>query len=242
MVKRWLAAAGVVLALSGCASRPAPAAPTQIQTVPTEQTFGTVPDFTGETHLPTQPPQPVAETDFVRVLDYVPLMKQQLPYATQDNFTGTVIYDFTDAYLRYGTVKKLMAVGAELQSYGYGLLIWDGFRPVSAQQKLYDACPDPTYVSPPGVGKQNHCRGLAVDLTLYDLMSGQLLEMPTGFDDFSAFADRDYSDVSANAAFHALLLETTMERHGFQGYQGEWWHFNDTDEYPIETEFDPASR
>ena len=62
------------------------------------------------------------------------------------------------------------------------------------------------------------------------------------FDVFNSLADRDYSDVSANAAFHALLLETTMERHGFQGYQGEWWHFNDTDEYPIETEFDPASR
>ncbi len=213
-----------------------PAEPVPTEPVPTDppQTFPTEPPGT----IPTGP---LKEEDFVRVLDYIPLARQYLPYATEDNFTGTVIYDFTDAYLRYGTVKKLMAVSKELEQYGYGLLIWDGYRPVAAQQKLYDVCPDPNYVSPPGVGNQNHCRGRAVDLTLVDLTTGAQLEMPTGFDDFSAKADRDYSDVSSRAAFHALLLEQTMERYGFAGYSGEWWHFNDTEDYPIEESFVPET-
>lgn len=195
------------------------------------------------TEPPTEPTEPLPEPkddDFVRILDYVPNAMQSLPYATTDNFTGQVIYEFTDAYLRYGAVKKLTAVATELEAVGLGLLIWDGYRPIYAQAKLYDVCPDPTYVSPPGVGSQTHCRGRAVDLTLYDLETGEMLEMPTGFDDFSDLADRDYSDVSAEAAANAHILEAVMTKHGFTGYSAEWWHYTDTDSYPIEKEFDPA--
>ena len=212
---------------------------------PTDGTDGTdVTDPSGQTTVPVT--GPVGETepeddDFVRVLDYIPLARQQLMYATEDNFTGTVIYDFTDAYLRYGTVKKLMEAQKDLQRLGYTLLIWDAYRPVYAQQKLFDAYPDPTYVSPPGTGNQNHCRGRAVDVTIVDMLTGEPLEMPTGFDDFSAKADRDYSDVSPMAACNAQILADAMERNGFKGYSGEWWHFNDTDEYPIEEVFDPAA-
>lgn len=246
----------LVLALScalfGCAREQAPAptlletsSTTQLASDPTQLSDPT--DPTGETQptqpstVPTAPSQALQEGDFVRVLDYIPLAKQALAYATYDNFTGEVIYGFTDAYLRFGTVKKLMEVNQELQQYGYTLLIWDAYRPVYAQEKLYDVCPDPTYVSPPGVGNQNHCRGRAVDVTLVDLITGKELVMPTGFDDFSKLADRDYSDVPADAAFNAMLLEDVMERKGFKGYQGEWWHFNDTDDYPIEEVFDPAA-
>ena len=187
------------------------------------------------------PDDTLQDDDFVRVVDYIPNAFQNLRYATRNNFTGKVIYPFRDAYLRYGTVKKLMDVAAELEKQGYGLLLWDCYRPVSAQRTLFETFPDPNYVSPPGVGNQNHCRGKAVDLTLYHLDNGAELLMPSEFDDFTAYADRDYSDVSAEAAANATLLQTVMERHGFTGYSKEWWHFNDTDEYPVEENFDPAT-
>ena len=76
--------------------------------------------------------------DFVRVLDYIPDAVQDLKYATADNFTGSVIYDFQDVYLRYGTVKKLMAVQEELRPLGLRVKLWDGFRPVSFYLEALD--------------------------------------------------------------------------------------------------------
>lgn len=177
--------------------------------------------------------------DFVRVTDYIPDIFVELKYSTADNFTGQVIYDFEDVFLRYGTVMKLKAVSEELLEMGLYLKIWDGFRPVSAQFKLWEICPDPTYVANPNKGFSNHSRGFAVDVTLAD-NEGREVEMPTGFDDFSAMADRDYSDCAPSAAENAQLLESVMEKHGFSGYWGEWWHFNDTQKYDVETFFDPS--
>lgn len=179
------------------------------------------------------------DSDFVRVRDYIPGILEELKYAQADNFTGAVIYNFQDVYLRYGTVKKLMAVQAELQQMGLGLKIWDGFRPVSAQFKLWEIYPDDTYVANPNLGYSNHSRGFAVDLTLVDL-NGAELEMPTAFDDFSGKADRDYSEIPEVPRNNALLLQNIMEKHGFQGYYGEWWHFNDTVRYEVEHVFDPG--
>ena len=183
-------------------------------------------------------PEPTPE-DFVRVLDRVPGIRQELMYATDRNFTGQVIYGFSDAYLRYGTVKKLAAVSADLAELGLSLKIWDSYRPVSAQFKLWEVCPNPAFVADPRKGFSSHSRGNTLDVTLVDA-DGNELEMPTGFDDFSAKADRDYSDCSETAAAHAELLEILMEKHGFQGYYAEWWHFSDTDEYPVEESFIPS--
>ena len=71
-------------------------------------------------------------------------------------------------------------------------------------------------------------------------LEGEAVEMPTDFDDFTDRADRDYSDVSENAAANALLLEQVMTASGFATYQGEWWHFSDTDAYEVEQSFSPA--
>lgn len=189
----------------------------------------------------TEPAPEPLDTDFVRIADYIPTAQIALAYATEENFTGVKIYDFADAYLRYGTLKKLIKAGEMLEVYGYGLVIWDAYRPVSAQERLWEAYPDAAYVSPPGTGSQTHCRGLAVDVTLYDLETGKLLEMPTGFDDFTSFADRDYRDNSETAAENARLLEEVMKLCGFRPYSAEWWHFSDSDSYDIEYEFDPAN-
>ncbi len=232
---------------TGAAETKPSSGPTETTTVgtateQTETTMTTTVPVT--TELPTEPPvtrPDPQDSDFVRMVDYVPNLRQYLRYGTTDNFTGQVIYGFEDAYLRFGTAKKLAQAAEELEKLGFGILVWDGYRPLYAQQKLWDICPDPTYVSKPGTGRQTHCRGIAVDITLYDLETGALLEMPSDFDEFSAKGDRDYSDCTDAARKNALILEQAMERAGFQPYSGEWWHFADTEDYPIEEYFDPAN-
>ena len=247
-MKRYWILAALCLLLMGCAktesvepvTEAATAAPTQMPTEaptqpPTEKP--TEPTIIAPTE-PALLPEP-EDDELVRVIDYLPSVREELAYATGENFTGQQIYDFYNAYLRYGTVKKLAAASAELEEQGLGILIWDGFRPVSAQAALWEICPNEKYVSHPVKGTRAHCRGNAVDLTLVDLETGEKLEMPTGFDDFSALADRNYSDCPDVAAENARLLESTMKKHGFKPYSAEWWHYTDTDSYPVAEDFEP---
>lgn len=230
-----LTAAAVLL--SGCGQSPSPA-PVSEPSETAEQ--DPLPESVSEPAPLPEPepaPEPAAE-DFVPVADYLPQVRVDLRYSGSDNFTGQTIYDFTDAYLRYGTVQKLSQAQKELEDVGYSLLIWDAFRPVEAQFRLWEVCPDPVYVANPEKGYSSHSRGNTVDVTLTDL-AGNAVEMPSGFDDFSPLADRDYSDVTAEAAAHAQLLEDVMDSCGFRPYSGEWWHFSDTDEYPVEETFSP---
>lgn len=200
----------------------------------------TVPDVTPtpvitETPAPTPTPLPTPTDDssLVRVRDYIPSIAVDLRYATERNFTGQVIYDFTEPWLRWGTVKKLMAVQEELNALGYSLLIWDGYRPPAAQFKLWEIVPDGNFVANPYNGYSSHSRGNTVDVTLVTV-SGEAVEMPSDFDEFTAIADRDYSDVSDTAKANATLLEMTMQAHGFNGYWNEWWHYSDTVVYEAE--------
>jgi len=245
-VKKLLYMFLMLMILAGCrqelpVSTTASGAPTLSTAQTTEKTAGsTVPttEPAPETE-PTTLPEP-QDTEFVRVTDWIPNAREALAYATDGNFTGKVIYDFTEAWLRWGTVKKLSQVCGELEEMGLGLILWDCFRPVSAQEKLWEACPDANYVSPPGTGKQSHCRGNTVDISLYDLTTGEPLPMPTDFDDFSGKADRDYGDCPREAAENALLLEGLMEKYGFVPYFKEWWHFSDGEDYPIAEGFVPG--
>lgn len=240
-----------LLLLSGCEREGVPVAssPTLPSAeVPTEEPRETVSlevpsEAPTEEPAPTESESPPAEPEddaFVRIIDYIPTVRQALAYATADNFTGNRIYDFTDAYLRYGTVKKLKNAADILAAQGIGLIVWDGFRPVEAQARLWEVCPDPTFVSNPVTGRRTHCRGNTVDVALYDLETGAELPVPTGFDNFTAYADRDYSDCSPEAAANARLLEQTMESCGFTAYFSEWWHFADTVDYPVDEYFNPA--
>lgn len=227
----------VFLFLTACAPQAAPESipETAIEaTAPSTQPVETTPS---PEPIPWQEPE---DGEFVRVLDYLPGCFQELAYATEDNFTGQVIYDFSDAYLRYGTVKKLMQVQSVLAQSGYALKIWDGFRPTAAQWKLWQVCPDPTYVSDPNKGYSSHSRGNTVDVTLV-YADGGAVEMPTGFDDFTHYADRDYADCPQEAAENARFLENTMKEAGFSAYFGEWWHFSDTDSYDVAEDFCPVS-
>lgn len=171
------------------------------------------------------------DDEYVLVNKYIPDIYVELMYATDNNFTGVRIYDFTDAYLRYGTVKKLANVQKELKEQGYSLKIWDAYRPFEAQQKLWEVYPDPNYVANPANGMKKHNLGGTVDITMV-AADGSVISMPTEFDDFSLKADRDYSDIEDEEAVkNVMILQNAMENNGFTGYQGEWWDYSDTVEY-----------
>lgn len=178
------------------------------------------------------------DDEYVIVKKYIPDIYVELRYATENNFTGVKIYDFTEAYLRYGTVKKLAQVQKELKQQGYSLKIWDAYRPFEAQQKLWEVYPDPNYVANPANGMRRHNLGGTVDITMV-AADGSIIPMPSEFDDFSLKADRNYSDIdNEEAVNNVMILQTAMENNGFTGYQGEWWDYSDTDEYEA-VDFEP---
>ena len=178
------------------------------------------------------------DDEYVIVNKYIPDIYVELMYATDNNFTGVRIYGFTDAYLRYGTVKKLANVQKELKEQGYSLKIWDAYRPFEAQQKLWEVYPDPNYVANPANGMKKHNLGGTVDITMV-AADGSVISMPTEFDDFSLKADRDYSDIEDEEAVkNVMILQNAMENNGFTGYQGEWWDYSDTVEYEA-VDFEP---
>lgn len=233
-----------ILLLSGCA-RQRPVQPqTEAAVLPTEpapsvtEPVQTQPPGTEAAAPQTEPTIPPEDDALVHIRTWIPGIGQELRYAGEDNFTGQQIYPFTEGYLRYGTVKKLAAAQERLAEQGLSLKIWDAYRPVSAQWTLWQVCPDPRYVADPRQGSSNHSRGSAVDVTLVD-SQGRELDMPTDFDDFSARADRDYADCTEIQAANARLLEQVMRECGFQPYWQEWWHFSDTDGYPVEGDFQP---
>ena len=168
------------------------------------------------------------DDEYVLVNKYIPDIYVELMYATDNNFTGVRIYGFTDAYFRYGTVKKLANVQKELKEQGYSLKIWDAYRPFEAQQKLWEVYPDPNYVANPADGMKKHNLGGTVDITMV-AADGSIIPMPTEFDDFSLKADRNYSDIdNEEAVNNVIILQNAMENNGFTCYQGEWLDYSDT--------------
>ena len=126
----------------------------------------------------------IKDSDFVNVKDYISNIYVELKYNTKDNFTGQKIYNFSEAYLRYGTVKKLLSVQNDLQELGLSLKIWDAFRPITAQFDLWEACPNSIYVANPNKGFSSHSKGNTIDITIVDNEGNEVI-MPTEFDDFS---------------------------------------------------------
>ncbi len=182
-----------------------------------------------------------SSTDVVDIQKYIPGIEVDLKYSTADNVYGSAIYEIKRAYLRRGTADKLKAVQEELNGRGLSLKVWDAYRPPAAQFKLWEIMPDRRFVVNPYEGFSYHSRGVAVDVTLTD-KQGRELPMPSGFDEFSARADRDYSDVSFVQMDNAKLLEEIMLHNGFSSIYYEWWHFTDTkrDQYKVleEEEFE----
>ena len=172
--------------------------------------------------------------DLVDVQKAVPGIVLDIRYATTNNFTGQQLYPFSTCFLRRASAEKLRVAQAELATMGYGLKIFDGYRPLSVQWKMWEVYPHAGYVADPRKGSR-HNRGAAVDVTLIRLADGTELPMPTPYDDFTEKAHRNFKDLPDEVIRNRQLLEQVLTRNGFVGLQTEWWHFDDKDwrNYPI---------
>ena len=155
-------------------------------------------------------------------------------YATRLNFTGEKLYPAPAVWLHKDAQASLLNVQADLRKKGLAIKIFDGYRPLSVQQTMWDLVKDERYVSNPAVNKGRHTRGTAVDVALVDLM-GNPLPMPSGFDDFTEKAHRDYGGARPEEAANAKLLEAVMAAHGFEAFPTEWWHYDlhNWQKYPV---------
>ena len=164
---------------------------------------------------------------FVDVAETAPHIVLDIRYATEDNFTGKVLYPEKRCLLRRSTARKLRLVQQDLEKIGLGLKAWDCYRPLHIQHKLWALVPDPRYVANPEKGSR-HNRGAAVDVTLVNA-EGAEQEMPTGYDDFSKRAHWDSVDGTALAIKNRNILRDVMMKNGFMPLRTEWWHFDAPD-------------
>lgn len=190
--------------------------------------------------IPADKAAALTPDDPKRLLELIkldPAIRLDMRYATANNFTGRILYDEARAFLAAPAAQAIVRASKAAQSDGYGLTIYDAYRPWHITKKLWDATPvgpKKEYVANPKRGSK-HNRGCAVDLTLHDLQTGQLVEMPTEFDDFSEKAHRDYMGASAAAIANRARLARYLEAEGFVGLSNEWWHFDFTgwEQFPV---------
>lgn len=157
--------------------------------------------------------------------DHIPGVILDIRYADTNNFTGTKIYTAPKAYLRKAAADSLLKIQEELKKEGLGLKVFDAYRPYSATLYFYEVYPDTTFVAAPWKGSI-HNRGCAVDLTLVNLETGEELEMPTPFDEFSEAASHAYVPTDSTILANRAKLLSVMEKFGFEQYEYEWWHYN----------------
>jgi len=164
------------------------------------------------------------DTTFVNLKEYGKDFFYDMKYATSDNFLKTQVYDCAECYLRLKTVKALMKANQEFVKLGYKIKVYDCYRPLDVQKKMWKIVNNPTYVADPAKGSI-HNRGGAVDITLTDY-SGNELDMGTSFDHFGPEAAHDYKNLSAEVIANRKLLKTIMQKSGFKTFASEWWHYN----------------
>ncbi len=175
-----------------------------------------------------------------RLIELVKLdltIRLDMRYATANNFTGRVLYDEARAFMAPAPAEALVRASKSARADGYGLTIFDAYRPWRVTKKLWDATPrgpKKNYVANPRKGSK-HNRGCAVDLSLHDLKTGALVAMPSSFDDFSEKAHRDYMGAGEPANANRARLQRYLEAQGFVGLSNEWWHFDFTgwQDYPV---------
>ncbi len=170
--------------------------------------------------------------DWARLVDIRSVnanIRLDIRYATTNNFVKKKLYPEARCALRASVAQKLSRVQNDLQKRGLGLKVFDCYRPLSVTKQMWAALPDERYVANPAQGSR-HNRGAAVDLTLVN-RNGSELVMPTGFDDFTEKAARNYqgAGVSAQARKNSQMLEEVMRKYGFLPINSEWWHFDSTD-------------
>src|ERR1700761_6055856 len=177
-----------------------------------------------------QPPQEQGtflKTELVELVKLDPTIKLDIRYATTNNFLGTPVYTQARAFLQQPAAEALLRAHRELKARGYGLIIHDGYRPWYVTMIFWEATPDDKkiFVADPAKGSK-HNRGCAVDLSLYDLVTGKEVKMPSGYDEMTDCAFSDYSGGTAEERDLRALLRQAMENQGFTVNPTEWWHFD----------------
>ena len=166
----------------------------------------------------------VKDTAFVNLRELDRNFSYDMKYATAQNFLSAKVYDCDQCYLRANTAKALIEANNALMKKGYRIKIYDCYRPLTIQKRMWAIVSNPKYVADPAKGSI-HNRGGAVDITLVDA-AGNELEMGTAFDHFGPEAAHDFAGVSRKAKKNRKLLRSVMEKAGFAAFESEWWHYN----------------
>ena len=230
----------LVLALAGASlNLPAAAAHAQAR----DSVFHIVPqrpieELRREAAHQQPPPQPdsLLPPDLVYLASLDSTIHFDIRYATTRNFMGAQMYSSARAFLQRPAAEALLRALHALRAQGYGLLIHDAYRPWSVTWMFWEATPPAqrSFVANPARGSK-HNRGCAVDLSMYDLATGQPVVMPSGYDEFTERAHPDYPGGTEGQRALRSLLRRTMEAEGFTVDPGEWWHYDyrDLSRYPV---------
>jgi D-alanyl-D-alanine dipeptidase len=164
--------------------------------------------------------------ELIELKTIVPHIRYDLKYATTDNFTSIRLYpsNTQSTFLRKEPAEALAQIAKILEAKGLGILVWDAYRPYNVTVKFWELIKDERYVANPAKGS-GHNRGIAIDMTFYDLKTGALLDMPTNFDDFSEKAHHGTDNVTSRQKDNREMMRNLMEKHGFIKFQTEWWHY-----------------
>ncbi len=192
--------------------------------------------------LPTSNDLPPVEAgkfrqpELVELIKFDPTLKLDIRYATANNFVGRPLYHEARAFLQKPAAEALRRANEKLHKHGYGLLIFDGYRPWAITKLFWDVTSGAqhNFVADPRKGSK-HNRGCAVDLSLYDLKTGQEVPMPGAYDEMSERSYPTYQGGAAEQRRARDLLRAAMEAEGFRVNEFEWWHFDykDWPQYPI---------
>lgn len=167
---------------------------------------------------------PISNTTFVNLKDYSQDFAYDMKYATTDNFLKAKVYDCAKCFLRLKTVKALIEANKAFVRKGYKIKVFDCYRPLDIQRKMWEIVSNPEYVANPAKGSI-HNRGGAVDITLVDC-KGKELDMGTPFDFFGKEASHNYTDISQEIKENRVLLKKIMTEANFNSFDSEWWHYN----------------
>lgn len=177
------------------------------------------------------------EPDLVELIKLDSTIHLDIRYATSNNFVGKPVYTEARAFLQRPAAEALVKVSKALKPMGYGLLIFDGYRPWSVTKLFWDITSDENkkFVANPKNGSR-HNRGCAIDLSLYDLKTGNEVPMTGEYDEMSQRSYPDYKGGTQEQRNARDLLRKVMESNGFKVYTYEWWHFDyqDWEKYRIQ--------
>lgn len=166
----------------------------------------------------------VEDTTFVKLRDYSNDFIYDMKYATEDNFLKAKVYDCAECMLRLKTVKALIAANNDFMKKGYRIKLYDCYRPLDIQKKMWEIVSNPEYVADPKKGSI-HNRGGAVDISLVDV-TGKEVDMGTPFDFFGIEASHNFKQLSKQILSKRAYLKKTMIQNGFNSFDSEWWHYN----------------